>query len=51
MAGRPDEINDIRSTFYTYILQVELQFLLVGFKFTGQLVALMVERKQTLQEG
>lgn len=35
----------------TYILQVELKLLLVGFKLTGQLVALVVEGQQTLQEG
>lgn len=35
----------------TYILQVELKLLLIGFKLTGQLVALMVECKQPLQEG
>lgn len=36
---------------HTYILQVELKLLLVGFKLTGQLVALVVECKQALQEG
>lgn len=35
----------------TYILQVELELLLVGFELAGQLVALVVEGKQTLKEG
>lgn len=38
-------------TAHTYILQVKLELLLIGLKLTGQLIALMVERKQTLQEG
>lgn len=36
---------------HTYILQIKLKLLLVGLKFTGQLIALVVECKQTLQEG
>lgn len=36
---------------HTHVLQIKLKLLLVGLKFTGQLVALMVEGKQTLQEG
>lgn len=36
---------------HTYILQIELKLLLVGSKLTSQLIALMVEGKQTLQEG
>lgn len=35
----------------TYILQIKLKLLLVWLKLTGQLIALVVERKQTLQEG
>lgn len=36
---------------HTYVLQIKLKLLLVWLKFTGQLVALVVEGKQTLQEG
>lgn len=36
---------------HTYILQIKLKLLLVWLKFTGQLIALVVECKQTLQEG
>lgn len=34
-----------------YVLQVELELLLVRLKLVSQLVSLVVERKQALQEG
>lgn len=35
----------------TYILQIKLKLLLIGFKLRGQLVSLMVKCKQPLKEG
>lgn len=36
---------------HTYVLQIKLKLLFVWLKFTSQLIALVVECKQTLQEG
>lgn len=45
--------DTVRSVYVkdSYILQIELQLLLVGVKLMGQFVALMVKGEESLEEG